>query len=105
MAKRTRLTHEDLEEIKALMLGIAGISPYEDLTSQVGVGPGLLGVFTTSGPYVATSLRIYKNGVLLFPGVGNDYVETNPLIGEFTFEALVIPSGSDQVRVIYTPHP
>lgn len=86
-----------LERIIALLLGIAGGGPLDDLSAQIGSGA----TFTCTAPYAPGTLRVYKNGLLMNPGAGNDYTESDPAAGEFTFEAGSIPVAPGVVLVTY----
>ena len=57
-------------------------------------------VFTVSlGAYVSGSLKIYLNGQLQTQGSGQDWVETTPASGTFTFD--VAPISGDEITVTY----
>jgi len=99
MAVKTWRLH--LEYIESLLMSISGMVAPEDLTSQVGSGA----VFVTAHPYYPTKLEVYLNGIWQNPGVGNDYTESDPAAGEFTFEPACVPSGLDTVRVKYLAVP
>lgn len=52
---------------------------------------------TPLAPYSAGSLLVYLNGVFQVPG--DAYIESDPVLGEFTFQ--VAPSEGDQIFVLY----
>lgn len=91
-------TYLDSVEASKIDARVEPRRPTEDLSDQVGGGA----VFTTTDPFVSETLVVYKNGLPCIEGTGNDYTETSPAAGTFTFEAAAIPSGDDNVRVTYT---
>ena len=78
----------------------SGFQPTEDLTAQGADGTPT--VFNTSTGYVATSLKVYLNGMRMREGAANDYVETTPATGVFTFTAGSTPLAGDSVLVDLT---
>lgn len=54
-------------------------------------------VFQTGSNYIAGSLEVYKNGVRLKPGVGNDYAEASAS----TFTMVTAPATGTQIIVDY----
>ena len=78
----------------------ASFQPTENLTAQVGDGTPT--VFNLSTGYVAGSLKVYVNGVRQAIGAGNDYTETTPATGVFTFTAGSTPVAGESVIVDLT---
>jgi hypothetical protein len=59
-------------------------------------------LFTVSfGSYVSGSLLVYLNGQQLIQGSSEDWEETNPAIGTFTFKAGTTPISGDVITVFY----
>jgi len=60
---------------------------------------GVATTFTCTSSALPGSEEVYLNGVLMDPGVGNDYTVTsqNPLTIQMTF----IPTSSDKIRITY----
>lgn len=56
-------------------------------------------IFTTLFPYTANTLQVFRDGQLMLPGAGNDYVETTPGSGIFTF--VTAPVSGSQIQVHY----
>jgi len=57
-------------------------------------------VFTVSqGAYATGTLKVYRNGQLMTQGTGEDFVETAPTSGTFTFD--VAPASTDEITVEY----
>jgi hypothetical protein len=63
---------------------VGAVEKIFNLTSQVN---SVLREFTCPTPYVPGSLKIYLNGMRLFP---EDYVENSPSTGKFTFNTAPI---------------
>lgn len=57
--------------------------------------------FTTGGTYIAGSLEVYKNGIRLKAGAGNDYTEN----GSSGFTMLTAPATGTQLVVDYLTAP
>lgn len=74
--------------------------PCEDLSAQAGDGTPT--IFNLSTGYAVTSLKVYVNGIRQRLGAGNDYVETTPATGVFTFTAGSTPVAGDAVLVDLT---
>jgi hypothetical protein len=60
---------------------------------------GVSTVFTVTGACVAGSEQVYFNGVLMEPGVGNDYTVSS--LSPFTITMLFIPTSTDKIRISY----
>lgn len=83
------------------------ISFYQDSSASTSLYGALAGslndsnvLFTTSqASYISGSLSVYKNGQLLTPGAGNDWVETTPASGTFTLA--IAPSSTDVLYAYY----
>jgi hypothetical protein len=57
-------------------------------------------VFTVSqGAYISGRLQVYRNGLLQLQGTGDDYTETTPNSGTFTFD--VAPLTGDIITAVY----
>jgi hypothetical protein len=57
-------------------------------------------VFTVSqGAYATGTLKVWRNGQLMTQGTGEDFVETTPASGTFTFD--VAPASTDEITVEY----
>ncbi len=57
-------------------------------------------LFTVSaGKYVSGTLKVYLNGQLMTQGTGEDWVETSPTSGTFTFN--IAPETDDEITVCY----
>lgn len=73
------------------------------IDKPTGTIDGVNAVFTTSRPYIAGTLMVFRNGQALTSGVSEDYTETTSTT--FTFNAACIPSteGSytDKLLVTY----
>jgi hypothetical protein len=82
----------------------ADLTAYSSISWVVGQIPsgsinGTNTVFTTTNPYIGGSLLVFRNGLYLQPGVGNDFVETNPSLGTFTMA--VAPLAGANITVAY----
>ena len=60
---------------------------------------GVATVFTLTGNCVAGTEHVYLNGVLMEPGVGNDY--TVGSLAPFTITMLFTPTSTDKIRISY----
>lgn len=60
---------------------------------------GVATVFTLTGNCVAGTEHVYLNGVLMEPGVGNDY--TVGSLTPFTITMLFTPTSTDKIRISY----
>lgn len=87
--------------------GGSGGSTFIDQTPDNGTY-GLLGgavdgvnaVFTVSqAAYLTGTLQVYRNGLIQLQGVADEWTETNPGIGTFTF--VVAPLVGDIITVVY----
>jgi hypothetical protein len=61
---------------------------------------GVATVFAVTGAAVAGTEHVYFNGVLMEPGVGNDYT-VNQLSPAFTITMLFTPTSTDKIRISY----
>ena len=61
---------------------------------------GVATVFAVTGAAVAGTEHVYFNGVLMEPGVGNDYT-VNQLAPAFTITMLFTPTSTDKIRISY----
>jgi len=55
--------------------------------------------YVSRGQYTSGTLRVFLNGQLLTQGSGEDWVETSPAAGSFTFD--VAPAAIDEITVVY----
>lgn len=60
---------------------------------------GVATTFTCTGNAIAGSERVYLNGVLMEPGVGNDY--TVGTLSPLTITFLFVPTPTDKIRINY----
>ncbi len=60
---------------------------------------GVATVFTVTGACVPGTEQVYFNGVLMEPGVGNDYTVSS--LSPFTINMLFIPTSTDKIRISY----
>lgn len=55
--------------------------------------------FATAFPYLGGTLMVYRDGQLMVPGVGGDYIEADPVTGLFDF--FIAPATGSVLRVAY----
>jgi hypothetical protein len=60
---------------------------------------GVATVFTATGNAIAGSEQVYLNGVLMEPGIGNDYTVGN--LTPLTITFLFVPTPTDKIRINY----
>ncbi|QQG43387.1 MAG: hypothetical protein HYW45_04325 [Candidatus Daviesbacteria bacterium] len=70
---------------------------YNEVSS--GVINGVNVNFATAFPYIGGTLQVYRDGQLMKPGAGNDYVETDPSSGLFDF--VIAPATNSNLQVSY----
>jgi len=67
----------------------------------LGVVDGVNTTFTTSRSYIPNTLMVFLNGMLLTPGVGEDYVEVDSTTFSMTVAPGVEGSYTDKLTVLY----
>lgn len=70
---------------------------YYPLTAPTPTPNGVVTLFNTATAYIASTLKVYRDGILLYKDV--DYAETSSTAGTFTMFSA--PASDEQLRVEY----
>lgn len=79
--------------------GTLNISNFATRETPTPLPNGVQTTFTASGSCVAGAEHVYFNGVLMEPGIGNDY--TVGLLAPLTITMLFTPTSTDKIRISY----
>lgn len=88
-----------VDYFKVATIAAAGSTSFIYNEVPTGVINGINVNFATAFPYIGGTLQVYRDGQLMKPGAGNDYIETDPANGLFDF--VVAPSTNSNIQVSY----
>jgi hypothetical protein len=94
-----RVTSGTTLSVGDLPSGTLNISNFATRETPTPLPNGVATVFTVTGACVAGAEHVYLNGVLMEPGVGNDY--TVGSLSPFTITMLFTPTSTDKLRISY----
>ena len=94
-----RVTSGTTLSVGDLPSGTLNISNFATRETPTPLPNGVATVFTVTGACVAGAEHVYLNGVLMEPGVGNDY--TVGVLSPFTITMLFTPTSTDKLRISY----
>jgi len=94
-----RVTAGDVLDIADLPAGTINLANITTRETPSPLPNGVATVFSVTGDCVAGTEHVFFNGVLMEPGVGNDYTVSS--LSPFTITMLFVPTSTDKIRISY----